>query len=324
MRRPRFGAALNYVPDLIVKPDWNGLKYVAIECEKLQYDSIWIMDHFTYHGLPAVMECYSTLGALAAVTSKIRIGSLVSCNSYRHPPLVAKMISTLDLISNGRINFGIGAGWKEDESAMYGYEFPAARTRIEQLRESVQIIRSMWTKPGASFHGKYYRIDGMQFGPELIQKPHPPIWIGGKGPNMLKVVAELGDYSNMVAGQFVSIEDYHQKMTRLKDHCKVIKRDYDEITKSLGLDVIIGKTQEEVRRKLKHAYENEYYDPAIKSPRRVSIEEYAKGKLVGTPDQCVSQLNSWLSEDVDYVLVGWTMNVDDWSLFAEKVIPAFS
>jgi len=317
----RFGAVLNYVPELIVKSDWKGLKSIALECERLQYDSIWIMDHFTYHGLPAVLECYTTLSALAEATSKIRIGALVSCNSYRHPPLVAKMIATLDVISNGRINFGIGAGWKQDEYSMCGYEFPETLTRIEQLRESLLVIREMWANPTASFRGKHYHIEDMQCGPNCVQKPHPPIWIGGKGKNMLKVVAELGDYSNI---EHSSLKDYRRRTTILKEQCKKTGRNYDDITKSIDMEVIIGKSEDEVRRKLRQAYNNQYFDSADKWVKKIPIDEYAATRLVGTPDQCASQLKTWLKEDIDYVLVGWTMNVDDWTLFAEEVIPTVS
>jgi F420-dependent oxidoreductase-like protein len=317
----RFGAVLNYAPELIAKSDWQGLKRIALECERLGYDSIWVMDHFTYHGLPAVMECYTTLAALAAVTSRIRLGCLVTCISYRHPPVAAKMAATLDVISNGRLEFGIGAGWKEDEYLMYGIEYPRPRVRIEQLRESVQVIKKMWTEPGASFNGKYYRIENMDFGPKLVQKPHPPVWIGGSGEKyLLRVVAELGDYSNMSAS--LSREEYRHKMRVLRRHCETVGKRYDELRKSLSLEVHIGRTEGEARRKMVDAYEHQYFEPKLRIGKP-SLEQYASRRLVGTPEQCVSQLKKWLGEDIDYILVGWTMTLDDWALFAEEVIPAF-
>lgn len=320
--RVRFGAVLNYTPELIVKSDWDGLKRTAFECERLNYDSIWVMDHFTYHGLSAVMECYTILAALAAVTSKIRLGGLVTCNSYRHPPLAAKMAATIDVISNGRLEFGIGAGWKEDEYTMYGIKYPSDRVRIEQLREGLHVVKKMWTEPGTSFEGKYYRIQNMDFGPKPVQKPHPPVWVGGKGERyLLRVVAELADFSNM-SPPLVSREEYRHKMDVLKEHCRAIGRSYDEITKSVGLEVHIARSEEEAKHKMMEAYAHQYFGPQS-GTNKLSLEQYASTRLVGTPEQCVFQLKKWLQEDVDYVLVGWTMSLDDWVLFAERVISAF-
>ena len=320
-RRVKFGAAFNYAPELIVRSDWKGLQKLAVECERLAYDSIWIMDHFIddYHGLPAVLECYSTLAALAATTSKIRLGALVTCNSYRSPTLLAKMAATVDVISNGRLEFGLGAGWKEDEYRMYGYDFPKPRVRIEQLAEALAVIKKMWTEPNASFAGKYYRIDGMNFGPKLVQQPHPPIWIGGSGERLLlRVVAEHADYCNFSR---VSREEYRHKMDVLKKHCSLVGRSYDSLKKSLNLQVHIARTEEEAKRKMKEDYEHQQIHPS-RLGREPSLEAYKMKRLVGTPQQCIDQLKGWLQEDVDYVLVGWTMALDDWTLFAEEVIPA--
>jgi alkanesulfonate monooxygenase SsuD/methylene tetrahydromethanopterin reductase-like flavin-dependent oxidoreductase (luciferase family) len=281
------------------------------------------MDHFIYHDLPAVLECFSTLAALAAATSKIRLGGLVTCNSYRHPPLVAKMAATLDVISHGRLEFGVGAGWKGDEYRMYGYDYPKPRVRIEQLREAVEIIKKMWTEPDASFTGKYYRIEKMDFGPRLVQQPHPPIWIGGRGERfLLRVVAEHADYCNF---SVLSREGYRHKMDVLKKHCSDVGRSYDSLKKSLNLQVHIGRTEEEAKGKMAEAFKHQHADPYSRFPNRgieLSIEEYKMKRLVGTPEQCVAQLKGWLEEDIDYVLVGWTMTLDDWALFAEEVIPA--
>jgi len=303
-----------------VTPNWKGLRDIALDCERLNYDSVWIMDHFTYHGLPAVMESYTTLGALAAVTSKIRIGSLVTCNSYRSPAVLAKMVATLDVISNGRIEFGIGAGWKKDEYEMYGFDFPTSTKRIEMLQEATRLIKRIWTDEKVNFHGKYYHVENMDFGPRLIQRPHPPIWIGGKGDRLLQVVAELADYSNIYD---VTRNEYHDKMELLKKRCADAGRDYRQIRKSLDLEVIIGKTEDEVRRKLKHAYEHQHFD-SVSLMKKIPLEDYVKKRLIGTPEKCISQMQDWLVEDVDYVLVGWTMGLEDWVLFSEEIIPAVS
>jgi alkanesulfonate monooxygenase SsuD/methylene tetrahydromethanopterin reductase-like flavin-dependent oxidoreductase (luciferase family) len=289
------------------------------------------MDHFLYFDparlwatiSPAVFECYTTLAALAAATSKIRLGGLVTCNSYRHPPLVAKMAATLDVISHGRLEFAIGAGWKRDEYSMYGYNYPTPRVRIEQLREAVDMIKKIWTEPGVSFTGKYYHIENMNFGPKPVQQPHPPIWIGGSGERfLLRVVAEHADYCNF---NLISREGYRHKMDVLKKHCSAVGRSYDNLKKSVDLPVHIGRSEEEAKRKMTEGFTHQHIDPHSRFPnqgRDISIEEYKAKRLVGNPEQCAAQLKGWLEEDVDYVLVGFTMTLDDWALFAKKVIPA--
>jgi alkanesulfonate monooxygenase SsuD/methylene tetrahydromethanopterin reductase-like flavin-dependent oxidoreductase (luciferase family) len=207
-------------------------------------------------------------------------------------------VATIDVVSNGRINLGIGAGWKQGEYSMYGYDFPNNRTRIEQLREAVQLIKKMWTEHDVTYRGKYYRIEKMSFGPDLVQKPHPPIWIGGAGEkHALRIVAELADYSNM--GEDLSMEEYAHKLAVLKKHCEAIGRDYSGIKKSLNLHVIIAKTEQEAKRRLaaeyefqKHLFPETYHES--------NIGEYKKRRLVGTPEQCVSQLTDWLELEVDY------------------------
>jgi F420-dependent oxidoreductase-like protein len=317
----KFGAVLNYEPELIERHDWEGLKKTAKEVEELGYDSLWVMDHFTYHGGPNVMECLATVTALAACTDRIRVGGLMTCNSFRHPPLVAKMAATIDVISGGRVNLGIGAGWKEDEYAMYGYNFPNNKVRIEQLGEAVQVIKKMWTG-GGSFDGKYYQIRGLDFGPPVVQKPHPPIWIGGGGEKLtLRVVAEYADYSNL--SQYHTMEEYAHKTDVLRQHCQAVGRAYDSIKKSLGLEVMIGKTATDAKLRQRHAHEDALKHGVQRHPDEQDLGNYTKKRLFGTPESCTSQLQDWLELDVDYVLVGWTMKKDDWKLFAEKVIPNF-
>src|SRR5947209_3879417 len=155
---------------------------VGQEAEALGFDSIWLFDHF--HTVPMAtqeptFECWMSTAALARDTKRVRIGQLVTCNNYRNPALLAKMASTVDVLSHGRLDFGIGAGWKGDEYLAYGYDFPDAPTRLRQLREAVQIILAMWTQQEASFEGKYYQIHGAINQPKGVQKPHIPLLIGG-------------------------------------------------------------------------------------------------------------------------------------------------
>ena len=176
---------------------------IAQEVERMGFYSAFLYDHF--HTYPTAttdscFECYTGLAAIAMRTSKLRLGQLVTCTSYRNPALLAKMAAMLDVISKGRLEFGIGAGWYENEYTAYGYRFESPPVRIRQLREAVHIIKKMWTEEKATFHGKYFSVDAAINNPKPIQKPHPPIMIGGVGEKlMLKTVARLADRSDFSA-----------------------------------------------------------------------------------------------------------------------------
>src|SRR5690606_38999631 len=159
------------------------------QAEKLGYHSVFCVDHMWQRGLPEVdhLEAWTLLSALAPVTEKIRLGALVLCNSYRNPALLAKMAASLDHVSGVRVVLGIGAGWMDEEYRGYGYSFPSTLERIEQLDEALEVIRRLFTEKCADFQGKYYQLNSAYNHPAPVQKPHPPILIGGGGEKyMLK------------------------------------------------------------------------------------------------------------------------------------------
>ena len=170
---------------------------VAKRCEHLGYDSVWVYDHLSPFWSPTgrAFECWTTLSAIAACTKRIKIGTLVTNVSLRNPSLLAKMSSTLDNISNGRLILGLGTGDKmsREELDSYGYRFPGLNERIERLRECIVILKAMWTEEEATFHGKYHKISSAVNFPKPEQQPHPPIWIGGKHFKILDVAAEHAD-----------------------------------------------------------------------------------------------------------------------------------
>ena len=181
---------------------WNKTVEIAQLAEKLGFDSIWVYDHF--HNVPrpaheAVFECWTTMAAISQRTTTIRLGQMVGCNLYREPSLLAKITSTLDVISGGRLDWGIGAGWYENECRGYGYDFPEPKVRIAMLRECVEIVRSMWTQEETNYSGKHYNLVRGNCDPKPLQKPHPPIWIGGGGEQLtLRVVARYADIQILV------------------------------------------------------------------------------------------------------------------------------
>ena len=186
------------------------LRDAVLECERLGYDSVHLDDHLMYGATP-VLECWTKLSAFAAVTTKIRLGTTVLCSSFRNPALLAKMASTLDVVSNGRLDLGIGAGVQEDEHKAYGFAFPKPAERIERLKETAIILKKMWTEEKATYAGNHYRIADAFCVPKPVQKPHPPLTIGGAGEKLtLKVQAELADRVDW--GYLPTLEDYRRKL----------------------------------------------------------------------------------------------------------------
>ena len=173
------------------------LRDLAREAERAGLESFWVSDHF-FGGPTGVpdrdcLEAWTLLAALARETSTIRLGVLVTAAQYRNPALLAKIVAGVDQMSGGRVEFGIGAGWKAEEYRAYGYEFPAAGARVDQLKDTLEICRLLWTSERATYHGKHYRIDDAVCAPKPAQRPYPPIWVGGSGPRVMRLAARYAD-----------------------------------------------------------------------------------------------------------------------------------
>ena len=222
---------------------------VALECERLGYDSVWLNDHMYEGWLPPekhdhpYLDCWTLLPALAVSTESIRLGTLVTSNTFRPPALLAKMATTLDVISKGRLDMGIGAGDLPVEHETYGIEYPRDSERIARLREALHVIISMWTEEKPRFKGRFYEIKEPPCWPRPVQKPHPPIWIGsisGKS-RIVKVAAEFADNFNVLGG---SPDSYRERMSILDRYCRELGRDPDEIRRSWhGFANIKGEEQ---------------------------------------------------------------------------------
>lgn len=298
---------------------YEQVKEVAIACEKFGFDSIWLMDHFfgptPIRHLP-LLECWVTLSALAAETKKIRIGSLVTCNSYRYPFLLAKMLATLDNISNGRVELGIGAGWHEAEYRAFGIAFYKPKVRIEALKETVQVIRKLWTEEEPTFTGKYYTLRDAVCNPKPVQKPHPRIWIGGEGEKLLlRVVAKLADGCNF---RPCSPAEYTRKLKILANHCKAVNRNIDSLEKSLEVRVFCGDEEEEIKRKILTTKKRH----PRKTVREMSFEEYIAPRIVGTPEQCIGKIKEYIDSGVTYFMfiIADSLNIEAYKFFKENVI----
>jgi F420-dependent oxidoreductase-like protein len=290
---------------------WSTTVDIARAAERLGYDSIWVYDHF--HNVPkpaheAVFECWTTLAAISQVTSRVRLGQMVGCNSYRHPSVLAKITSTIDVISGGRLDWGIGAGWYENEYKGYGFEFPKPKDRIGMLEESVEIVKSMWTNADTTYDGKYYQLVRANCDPKPLQQPMPPIWIGGGGEQLtLRVVAKHADCSNFGGKP----EEFARKCGILKSHCAAVGRDYDTIRKTWSPEVFIRETEAEVA--------------TGRSRWGESPESWRAGNLVGTPEQVAEKIATYVKLGCGG-FVPWCADYPDTTtleLFATRVMPEF-
>lgn len=287
---------------------YETITQVAQVADEVGFAALWLGDHF--HTFPQtsqamVFECWTTAAAIARDTSCIRIGQLVTCNGYRNPALLAKMASTLDVISHGRLDLGIGAGIAEHEYRAYGYDYPETPERLRQLREAVQVILAMWTQEEAVFEGTYYQVRGAINQPKGVQKPHIPLLIGGGGEHVtLKLVARYGDACN-VSG---SLETIQHKFDVLKKHCETVGRDYESIRRTVMLSCIIGETDEQAEAKV-----------PIGLPNRAAIMASA---LIGSPTTLRQRLIALEKVGVQEIILRFSdvLNLDMLRLFAKELI----
>ncbi|HEY0607690.1 MAG TPA: LLM class F420-dependent oxidoreductase [Herpetosiphonaceae bacterium] len=293
---------------------YEAMTQVARVAEESGYDSIWIYDHFHTVPTPELETCFEAwtiTAGLSRDTKRIKVGQMVTCNGYRNPALLAKMASTVDVMSHGRLLFGLGAGWYEHEWRAYGYGFPETPDRMRAFREGCEIIHAMWTQDYPEFQGKYYTIDKPINEPKGVQKPYPSFWIGGGGEKVtLRLVAKYGNACN-VGGD---VETIRHKFDVLRQHCEDLGRNYDEIIRSTSINVhLVGAGE----------------DPeAVTAQARgsTSYQEYSKSFWVGTPEQIVDRLRPLIDAGVNYVLVYLPRVAYDQEpvrRFAQEVIPQF-
>jgi F420-dependent oxidoreductase-like protein len=255
-----------------------------------------------------MLESWTTISVLAGITSKIKLGTMMTGIIYRHPSILAKIGATLDVLSKGRLFMGIGAAWNEEESSAYGIPFPSAKERFLRLEEAIQIIRKMWTEePSASFNGQYYQIKNAFCNPKPVQKPSPPIMVGGSGERQtLRIVAKYADACNL----FGSAETVKRKLSILKEHCRSVGRDYDSILRpKLGV-VVIDDDRETARKRLQQI---------SKGIPEEQINEFA---IYGTPEDVLRQKESLEDAGIQYLIVDLdpSREVEALDIFANHII----
>lgn len=314
MKKVKFGVFLPFYTFGLTeaKPisPFNRLQDTVLECERLGYDSVWLDDHLMFRKQP-ILECWTTLAALSSITSKIRLGTMVTCNSFRNPALLAKMAATLDVISNGRLELGIGAGVQKDEHVAYGLPFPSPCDRIAAMKEAVEIVKKLWTEEKASYEGKYYRVNEALCEPKPLQKPHPPITIGGSGEKLtLKVAAQHADRCDV--GYVPSLELYQHKMDLLESHCKTVGRNCHEIERScwLGGQIFMIQDQKQLDEKVLQW-----------KPKNTSVEDFKKHSFIATPEEFRLKIQQYENVGATHFMLffGSLPDMSSLRLFAEEV-----
>ncbi|WP_020662855.1 LLM class F420-dependent oxidoreductase [Amycolatopsis benzoatilytica] len=223
----------------------SDLAYVGRTAEAAGFEYVSVMDHFfqiSGYGPPEheMLEAYTTLGYLAAHTERVKLLTLVTGVLYRHPGLLAKAVTTLDVLSGGRAILGIGAGWNEEEARGLGFRFPPMKERFEQLEDALRYVRQMWAEGDEPFTGTHVSAERLLNSPQSLQRPHPPILIGGSGEKKtLRFVAQYGDMCNLLPGP-----DLGRKLDVLKQHCEDVGRDSSEITKTAAIRLDLGENGE--------------------------------------------------------------------------------
>jgi len=304
---------------------WQTILDQAQKADDGPWESIWVWDHFHTVPIPtdeAKHEAWTLMAALGATTQRVRLGQMCTCIAYRNPVYLAKVAATCDIISGGRVEMGIGAGWYEHEWRAYGYGFPSAGDRLGMLDEGVQIMRQAWTDGKATLDGKHYQVDGAIVRPLPLQAGGIPIWVAGGGEKKtLRIAAKYANYTNFDG----TPDAFKRKSEILEEHCRDIGRDFDEITRSANYNMLIGETEADVKDRL-----NWLVDHYTKLVPEAQVERYRHlyetGPLVGTPEQIVEKLRELEKLGMTYTITYWLDAAYDRSsieLFETQVIPEF-
>jgi probable F420-dependent oxidoreductase len=309
----RLGLALpHYDTSLAGRPaSWEGIREAARRAETSGFSSVWMSDHLFLdwgkYGGPsepqASLECLTSLAGLAAATESVRLGSLTLCNDLRAPALVAKTAATIDRLSNGRLDLGLGAGWYEPEYEAAGIDFDPPGTRIRRLGEAAEIIGRLLEGEELTFDGRYYQIEGAICRPEPSQRPRPPLWIGGKGDLLLRTAARTADGWNF--SWIGSEETYRARSEAADAACEKEGRDPKTLRRSVGAYVICGRDDADLARRAERLAERTPPGvlPEAAPGGEVSWEELRQRGVVGTTAEVVDRLGALADLGVEEVIV---------------------
>ena len=306
---------------------WATMLGVAKAAEDGPFESVWVFDHFHTVPVPtqeATHEAWTLMAGLAAATSRVRLGQMCTCMGYRNPAYLAKVAATVDVISGGRAEMGIGAGWYEHEWRAYGYGFPGAGDRIGMLDEGVQIMHQLWTTGTATLDGKHYQVNGAICRPLPLQDGGIPLWIAGGGEKKtLRIAARYARYTN-----FDSAPDgFRRKSEILAEHCRELGTDFDAITRSANYSVVLGETEKDVQDRLAWMKDHLLRCGVPENIVERRMRDFANGTLTGTPELVAERLAELSSLGMSYAILNFAEVAYDrtaLTLFTEKVAPEFS
>ncbi|HEY3878517.1 MAG TPA: LLM class F420-dependent oxidoreductase [Trebonia sp.] len=309
------------------KDHWPTMLGIAKAAEHGPFESVWVFDHFHTVPVPtqeATHEAWTLMAAFAAATSRVRLGQMCTCMGYRNPAYLAKVAATVDVISGGRVEMGIGAGWYEHEWRAYGYGFPGAGDRLGQLAEGVEIMHQLWTTGNASLDGEHYQVSGAICQPLPLQEGGVPLWIAGGGEKKtLRIAARYARYTNFDG----SLDAFRAKSEILAGHCRDLGTDYDAITRSANYNVVIGETQREVEQRIAARKAHLLHYGVPEDVAEGQARSLASGPLVGTPELVTERLRELSAAGMSYAILNFAEIAYDrsaFTLFSEKVAPALA
>jgi probable F420-dependent oxidoreductase len=290
-------------------PDGRPVSFEAVagyaeRADRDGWHQLWVSDHFwidlSRYGGPeghqGTPECLTMLAALATRTRRARLGTLVLAAGFRPPALLAKMVATVDQIAGGRLDVGLGAGWNAAEFSENGLPFPRPGERLAVLEETIGVLRGLLAEPPAAFAGRHFRTEAAPLLPGPVQRPRPPLWVGGRGDRLLGLVARAADGWNLVWS--VVPEQYEQRLDVLRAACAAADRPFEQLRRSVGLTTLIGRDADDLAARWRRL---QAWQPGGVL-QGVELRQWAEGRLVGTPDQVLAQLRDWEGRGVEQVI----------------------
>jgi len=305
--------------------DFGVLKSLIPKWEEMGFNSLWVPDHLTMGDGGRIFECWTVLAAASQLCESMRLGTLVLCANHRSPAVLAKMAATLDVISNGRLELGVGAGWRASEQLSYGLKWePSVKVRVKRLIESVEIIRGMWTNDNFSYSGQYYKVDNATCSPRPLQKPHPRIWLAGKGERIiLKAIARYADGWNV---DEISPKEYARKLEVLRGYCDSVGTDCERIDKSLETIILISDKKEELQRVVEWSkwYAGIQAEYGTSAPAQGDLAEMKSRYLLGSVREVTERIAEYVAVGVQQFMVYFLdyPSMRSMKLLAEDVMPS--
>ncbi|MFN2489821.1 MAG: LLM class flavin-dependent oxidoreductase [Actinomycetota bacterium] len=334
----RLGIALPHYDTSLSGRDvsWDGIRRAAQTAESCGLDSVWVSDHlfldWARYGGPdtpqGAFECWTTLTAVAAVTRRVRIGSLTLCNDLRNPALLAKMAGSLDLLSGGRLDVGMGAGWYEPEFRAAGIPFDRAGVRIERLGEAAEIVARLLSGEVLDFEGRHYTLRGALCRPLPAQSPRPPVWLGGKGDRLLATAARVADGWNF--SWIGSFGTYRERLDVARRVCEDAGRDPATLRRSAGVYVLAGRDEADARRRFERLAERS--PPGVlwaaSGERGVSWDEFRRARVAGSSGEVIDKLGRLADLGVEEAILSLgalpfqVADLEDVELVGAEIAPA--